>query len=432
MRKFFTIIARFIASIFAILFVITTILALLLTTINRQMFNAKIYKDALVEQHIYERLPEIVGVALTSSFLTDPCAQNQLACNIDGASPELQACLTTALGQAAYEAIGSGQRKPTDAELQLAQPCLDQYGSHQSANPQSGTGGPNGMPSLFQNLSAADYQAILTILLPPDDLQPMTESTLDQLFSYLNGKSDTVSVPLGKLKERLTGQAGKDLITQLINAQPACTEQELAQINSGTSNGGMVFCKPPVDKLPTLVSQLQEQLKSALTGIPDKAVLIKPPAAGSPSPGSGPFGADPISTIRTVRLFIRLSPLVPLAFLLLITLFAVRSIKSWMLWWGIPIFIPGFIALGLGLSALPVLNTVWTVYVIPRIPVFIPPDIAAIGLGLVRSIVHSLTGGMVLPAAILLAFGLAAWIGSYFIRPKNRTDVPVTPPTPAP
>ncbi|MFA5872697.1 MAG: hypothetical protein WC832_01910 [Anaerolineales bacterium] len=485
MRKFFTVIARFIATIFAILFMITTILALLLTTINRQMLNANLYKNALAEQNIYEHLPEIVGVALTSSFISYPCAQNQLACNIEGASPELQACLTTALGPDAYGAIGSGQRSPTNTELQLAQPCLDQYGSHQIANgfqpgetlpnaspdvqacvkqaigeqaynelfnnqrpstetenqrmspcfAQSGTGSPgggSGMPPFMQTLTAADWQAILTILLPPDDLQTMTESTLDQMFAYLNGETDTVTVPLDKLIERLTGPAGIDLIMQLINSQPPCTGQELAQMASGPSNGGLVLCKPPEFVLPIVVSLVQELLNAAATQLPDKATIIKPPSPGTLPSGTGPFGADPITTIRMVRLMMSLSPLLPLAFLLLVTLFAVRSLKSWMRWWGIPIFVSGTIALGLGISALPAENTAWTMFIVPRIPPFIPADIAGIGLELVRSIVHTITEGIVLQAIILLAFGLAAWIGSSFIKTKNEPDVPVTPPMPTP
>jgi hypothetical protein len=486
MRKFFSMIARFIASIFAILFVITTILALLLTTINRQMLNANLYKNALAEQNIYERLPEIVGVALTSSFLTDPCAQNPVACNINGASPELQACLKAALGPAAYEAIGSGQRSPTDAELQVAQPCLDQYGSHQSDSglppgetlpnaspdvqacvkqaigeqaynelfnnqrsptetenqllspcfPQSEAGGPDGesgMPPFLKNLTAADWQAILTILLPLDDLRTMTESTLDQMFAYLNGKTDTVMIPLDKLKERLTGPSGAEFLIQFLHAQPACTEAELIRINVGLPSGEVIYCNPPDEEtLNKMLPNLQEQLNSAITGIPGKAALIKPPTAGSPNPGSGPFGADPITSIRVVRLIMRLSPLLPFAFLLMVTLFAVRSFKSWMRWWGIPIFISGAVALGLGISALPILNTAWTLYVDPRIPPFIPPDIAGIGQELVRSIVNTITAGIVLQAIILLAFGLAAWIGSYFIKKKNGSDVPFSSPPPVP
>ena len=435
MRRFFTVIARLIAALFAILLGITTILAILLTTINWQMFDAKLYKNALVEQNIYGRLPEIVGVALTSSFLSNPCAQNQLACNIDGASPELQACLTTVLGPVAYEAIGSDQRSPTDAELQLAQPCLDQYGSHQSDSSPSGSGGPgggSGMPPFLQNLTAANWQAILTILLPPDNLKTMTESVIDQLFAYLDGKTDTVAVPLDNLKERLTGPAGTDLIMQLTNSQPLCTEQELAQMTSGTSNGGMVLCKPPEVILPTVVYLLQELLNAVVPQIPDKAIFIKPPAPGTLPSGTGPFGADPITTFRIVRLIMRLSPLLPLFFLLLVTLFAVRSFKSWMRWWGIPIFISGMIALGLGISALLALNVAWTMYIVPRIPPFIPADMAGIGQELVRSIVHTISGWIILQAFILLAFGLAVWIGSYFIKTSNGTAMPVTQPTPAP
>jgi len=85
----------------------------------------------------------------------------------------------------------------------------------------------------------------------------------------------------------------------------------------------------------------------------------------------------------------------------------------------------------LGISALPALNTAWTMDIVPRIPPFIPADIAGIGLELVRSIVYTITEGIVLWAIILLAFGLAAWIGSSFIKTKNEPDVPVTPPTPA-
>ncbi len=137
MRKFFAVISRVIAGIFALFFVVTTILAILFTDVNGQMFDSTLYKNAMVEQNIYVRLPEIVGVAITSNFLSDPCAQNQLACSIDGASPQLKACLSSALGTVAYEAIGSGRRSPTSTELQRSQSCLNQYGNKQETNSQS-------------------------------------------------------------------------------------------------------------------------------------------------------------------------------------------------------------------------------------------------------------------------------------------------------
>ena len=71
-------------------------------------------------------------------------------------------------------------------------------------------------------------------------------------------------------------------------------------------------------------------------------------------------------------------------------------------------------------------------FIVPRIPPFIPADIAGIGQELVRSIVHTITEVIVLQAIILLAVGLAAWIGSSFIKTKDKPDVPVSQPTPAP
>jgi len=424
MRKFFTVIARIIAALFAILFVVTLILAILLTTLNQQMFNARLYKNALVQQNIYERLPEIVGLALTNSFVGNPCSQNQLACSIDGASPELKACLISAMGSAAFEAIGSGNRKPTDQELQLAQPCLEQYGAPQPSSPPSGNGAAVGMPPFMQNLTAANWQAILTILLPPDNLKTMTESTLDQLFAYLNGQTNTVTVSLDKLKGTLKGPGGIDLILQLLNSQPPCTSQELTQMANGMSTDDFVFCKPPQDVLTALAPQFQSILNSVVQQIPDVITLIKPPAPGTTSLGNGPFGADPTSTFRTLRLIMRVSLLIPFAFLLLVTLFAVRSLKSWMRWWGIPIFISGAVALGIGLLILPGFNAAWTAFIVPRIPPFIPADIAGIGQELVRTIIHSLSGSIILPAIFLLVVGLAAWIGSTFIKSQTTPDVP--------
>jgi len=431
MRKFLTVIARIIAGVFAALFVFTALLAILLTTLNGQMFNSKIYKNALVDQNIYGRLPEIVGAAITSSFAYDPCAQNQLACSMDGASPELQACLTTALGSAAYQSIGSGGRLPTSVELQQAQPCLDRYGAAQNGNPQQGAGG-SGMPFFLQNLTAADWQAILTILLPPETLKTMTESTLDQFFGYLNGTVGSVSVPMLIFKDRLLGPAGKDLFMQFLNSLQPCNEQDLSQLILGMSNGGTVLCKPPEDMIPIVTALIPDLLNTIVPMIPDKAFIIKAPAPGAPSPGNGPFGADPLSTLRTIRLVMRLSFLVPLFFLLLVTLFAVRSYISWMRWWGIPFFITGIIGLGLGLSIVPAFNATWTWLIAPRIPVFLPAVLPQTGLELFRSIIHTLSGWFIVPAVVLCVIGLGAWIGSIIIKDHIKPDQPEAPSTPTP
>jgi hypothetical protein len=430
-RKFLSVIARVIAAIFATLFVITAVIGILLTTLNGQIFNANLYKNALVEQNIYSRLPEIVGAAITRSVLNDPCAQNPLACSIDSASPELQACLTTALGTEAYQAIGSGSRSPTTAELQLAQPCLNRYASGLPAKQQMGMSS-GGMSSVLQNITAADWQAMLTIVLPTDEIKAMTESTLDQTFAYLNGEGISVYVPLESLKQSLLGPNGAALFLQVLMSQQPCNEQDLFQLISGMSNGGMVLCSPPKDFLPLVSVLLPELLKTFVPLIPDKAYIIQPPAPGRSIPGSGPFGADPVATLRIIRLVMRLSLLVPLVFLLLVTLLAVRSIKSWMRWWGIPFFASGIISLGLGISIVPALNAAWTWFVAPRVPVFIPAVITGTGFELLRSILHNLAIWIIIPGIILSVLGLGAWIGSNHIKGKFKPEQPSAMPAPMP
>jgi len=120
MRKVWTFLSKTIATIFAILFVITTVLVILLFNIERQVFSADLYKSALAEQQVYERLPGIAAELLTTSMNYNPCAQNPLVC--EDISPELRACYEQTLGNERYGTLVSGKEKPTEAEMQAIQP----------------------------------------------------------------------------------------------------------------------------------------------------------------------------------------------------------------------------------------------------------------------------------------------------------------------
>jgi len=385
MRKVFTFFARFIAAIFAILFVITAVLALLLFNVERQLFNPNLFKRALTEQQIYKHLPGIIGELMTTSMSYNPCAQNPLVC--EDISAELRACYTQRLGEERYTALTSGQDQPTEVEKEAIQPCIGQL----STASYEDQGGP---PAFMQNLTAADWEAIIEALAPPELLQALTENVLDQVFAYLNGETATANISLLKLKERITGQAGQDALQLLMAAQPPCTEEQLVRMASGAlgSEGGMVFCNPPEEILAIMLPELQSQLGSLAKQIPDEAVIIKPYTGPlGATPGGGPLSADPFTTIRYVRLGLRWSPLLPFAFLLLVTLFGVRSLKSWLRWWRIPIFFAGGIALVLGIALLPAMNWAWTAFIITKIPPFLSADIGRIGHGLASFILKDLS-----------------------------------------
>jgi hypothetical protein len=425
MRKIISWIARFLAGIFALLFVITTILALLLTIINRQLFASALYKSALAETMIYERLPALLGRTLTESISYNPCAGNPVACEDN--SPELKACYEQVLGNERYNSLAAGKDKPTESEKTKIQGCVDQYGSPEKTVTLGGSDGQSGMPPFMKNLSLSDWEALVNLILPPKEMQIMVEGGLDRLFSYLNGETNAVRLSMTTVKEHLAGQSGIQLIKLFLDGQPACTESELSKINQGLVNGESIYCKPPDNAtLLLMLPDLQKQLDQAEKSIPDEVVLIKPPSSDM-NPASGPFGSDPMSTIRTLRLILQLSLLVPLLFLSLITIFAVRSFKGWMRWWGIPFFFSGIIALALGFFAQPAMNWFWIMYIVPRTPPYFPADITSLGLELIHALVHIITDRIYFWSTILIVFGLAAWIGSALIKPKRTVDTSEIP-----
>ena len=396
---------------------ITAVLALWLTPFERQLFNPQLYKDALAQQHVYYQLPVILGEILTSNQPLNHCAGSPVTC--ENISPELKACYQRTFGDGRYVILASGQDQASAAEQILIQACLNVYGTPSQTPTQGNSQNQNGMPAFMETLTAANWATIINLLLPPQDLQSMLEGGLDQTFAYLNGETDTVSLSLVKLREHLAGPAGSEILLVLIHSQPACTTEVLEKIIVGLTNGEILLCNPLDDQTISLILPiLQEPLTSLVNKIPDEATLIDPPSAGSPEPGSGPFGSDPITTLRIVRRVVSLSPILPLAFLLLITSFGVRSFKSWLQWWGIPILITGLITLALAGITMLTLNWSWNTFIVTHIPSYLPTAIADIGHEVVIFIVGTVVRSVVIQAVILTFVGLLAWAGSFFVKSR--------------
>ena len=493
----FKFIARFLAVLFVILFIVATALVLLLLNFKHTLLNAETYKRALVKNEVYAQVPVLAAEQLSSfkTFLADSCTDHPLGCAIDGASPELRACLIKSLGKEAYLEIGSAQRNPTKVELQLSQPCLDRYAT---AAPQPGSADEpsvenplttasaevqacarrilgkeiyetlyNGQRSptkpetrrinacfrqarktlqstgfaiggdlmiFLQDFSVEQWQMLFRYLFPGDGLQHMTESALDQVFSYLNGETDKVKLSLVNLKARLTGQAGQDLILFLLSSQPPCTEEEQAQINADNfENGGLpaIYCAASGDTLAKVLPEMQNRLDEAIAQIPDEVIIISPASALNPSGDLGMLGRDTPSAIRAFHRGLRLSPLLLLSLLLLVTIFGVRSLKGWMRWWGISLFISGFISLCFGIAAQSILDWVWVNFAVPEIPSMLSSSLVEIGHALLRFAVHELAKWTMLEAGLIAALGLAAIIGSFFIKPRQAVPSLTSPEPPS-
>jgi len=124
-----------------------------------------------------------------------------------------------------------------------------------------------------------------------------------------------------------------------------------------------------------------------------------------------------------IRLAIRLSPLLPLALLLLVTLFGVRSLKGFLRWWGIPLLIVGVIAV-VGAAMIPLLlNWAIVTYGSSLTTGLITPEVINLAIEMVSNVIGSLALAILIQAAILALLGLVFIIVSFFVKKRQPVDV---------
>ncbi|HXD10176.1 MAG TPA: hypothetical protein VN653_08950, partial [Anaerolineales bacterium] len=429
---FFTVIARLIAVLLAALTIFATILALLFSSLDHTLFQAGTYERILLEQKVYEQLPVLVADQLPTieGRLANPCIEYPLACAIYSAPPEVQACVTKSLDAAILDDIGNARRKPTPAETQTVQDCIDQFDlAHSTSDSLRVTSRQAG---LLRDLTPAQWEVLIQHLLPADDAQKLIETVLEETLAYFKGDVNAVRIALTPLKAGLTGQAGAELVKLLLKSAPPCTLQQAAKINAGDFGGAdetPIYCAAEGETLNKLSVNLEERLDKAASELPESAALIRAPSKPDSLPGLSVLGNNPQIMRQRIYTGIRFSPLLVLVLLLLVALFAVRSLRGWMRWWSVPILIGSLITLGIGVASLTFFGWAWGKYVIPAIPPSAGQTLSALGRELAHSLVKDLTLWLVLESGLLAFLALGLLMGSTRVPPPpNRSLPPLAPP----
>jgi hypothetical protein len=94
----------------------------------------------------------------------------------------------------------------------------------------------------------------------------------------------------------------------------------------------------------------------------------------------------------------------------------VRSRKGWLCWWGIPMFIAGLLTASLGIAAGPALDWAWVSYISANLPPLLSSSMSGVARGLAGSVVRELTQWMMLGGGAVLLLGMAAIVGSFYVR----------------
>lgn len=263
----------------------------------------------------------------------------------------------------------------------------------------AGSAPAGSLPSALQGMSAAQWENFIRDLLPPETLQAMGDEALGSLFAYLNGQAGTVQVSLAPLKHSMASDRGVQAVLAAFRAQPDCTLAQLAQMTMGAlGNGQIILCNLPEEFYPVITPLVQAQLQAAAAALPDQITLL----GGQP----GGFQESARQRLQTIRLAMRLSPLLPLAFLFALTILVVRSLRDWLKWWGIPFSITGGLAVLLGFLGAPLAGTLISQVLARRLPASLPSFLFDNSSQLIAAIVRQLLEPIQIQGFVLAGMGL--------------------------
>jgi hypothetical protein len=358
LHNFTLFLSKFFALVCSVLFVITATLVLVFYGPYRQITNPSLNKKIFASLDIYQEIPEFASQFLPPDVTIRPC---------DGA---LESCDNTLIGDNAQ--------------------------------------------TIVINLAPENWQTLLEIFLPAEEMKALTETVLDQSFMFIHGDINQISIPIEMVKSDFAIAVEEGGLHKFLNFLPLCSEAEIAQvIISDLPKINIPLCKPPETILNLLDPILLIQANSYITSLPDGMNISLP--------------ASTLAGIRLVMTLLAWLPVLPLPFLLVAIWLGARSIKGRFRLAGILVFISGLLSLGVGLISRFGSKTILDM--LPGIPNLTdwPPELANFIRHFGEYLLQHLAIWIIYPALILLLIGLLVWIGLILMPQKIKT-----PPAPSP
>lgn len=352
MRKILHLAGRFFTAFFAFLFVVSLVIVIIWYGVIRQLSQTHFYTQALSDLDVYSRLPILASDLLPSKIPIDPCLVVPSFCG--------------------------------------------------------NTSATTGFPSISVSVTPRDWQVILEMLLPPEQIKIMVDSVLDQGIALIFGDSERIRLPLMELKSNLGGLSGEARIEQLIAKLPSCDETVIQKFIAFAPDLTIPICIPPF-----LTESLTPQvLQQYLYMIPDVLVISLPPAT--------------LASKRLILHCLAWLPVVPLLFLIFVALFGIRSFKGGIRWGGFLLFLGGLLALVVG--AVLRFSAAGMVSLFFGLKTDRESGLSDFSRQLGEYCLNHLSGGIILPAFVILLVGLLLWTGSALMQnragglPKSPSD----------
>ena len=265
----------------------------------------------------------------------------------------------------------------------------------------------------LSTLTVEDWQNTIAVLLPPEELRALANQALDATFDYLNGRTASAVISLAPVKTQLAGPSGIDLILQILSLQPPCTAEQLLQMAQGLLGGQVALCNPPPEAIGLMTPFIQSQLQTMTTIIPNEVTFIPATLSGTPQ--------DPRLRLNAVRSGIRLTPFLPLLLLFAITVFAVRSLIDWLIWWGWSFAFAGIGSVIIGLAGAPLVGGILQLLILNQGRIPIPQVLASSLAETTSAVARQMLAPVLIEGGILGLVGLGMLILGLFM-PKRPSE----------
>ena len=390
MRTIFALTLKFLALILALFAIFATIVVLLFLSLHRILLDPQSYKQAFTENKVYEQLPGVTAAEFTliRGILVDPCTETVIT----------GSCLDSLVNSSTTET-----RK------------LGIEGS-----------------ALINGLNQDQWNNLVMYLLTPEDVQKGLEAGVSEVISYFKGETDAAGIPLMELKKQLSSITSDELTVMLLNPQPLCTLDQQAVIMSaalGNAGSAPVFCSVTGGTSEVLLFDLQRRLNSVALELPEQIFLIKPPSPSNPARLQRIIGKDLQATLQKLHTNTRYLPLLPVALMVMVTAFGVRSLRGFLRWWSIPIFIGSLFAFIHGVVIFFLFEQIWLNYVLNDFPPVLASAFGEIIYDVTHSLSRDVSQHLMTQAGIvtLTALGIL-WISDRVPAPPDPSLPPLAPP----
>ena len=348
--------ARFLAAVCVFAFVVGTIPIIFFQAAGTQLTGSQVYKEALTKERFYDRLPSLVADTVVHAIKASAKA---------------------------------GANRGVAADESLA--------------------------DMVHQISATDWEMMFGAIVPPSFVQQQAEHVLDQFFGWVNTPVPVVNISLGELKQRLVAPATEETYVRILQTKPPCTP---AQMQS--ARGLPLGCCPPPGEMPRVLEAFHGMMQTAADRVPETVNLFGELSGDGATADLARRLAAVRNRIPTIQWLAWWSPAVPVVLLLLIAIFAVRSFRGWMFWWGIPCLVVGAISAALALPAVSAGKWIFSQFLVPSLPAEVPKAALDAIAGLVMAVMQSVMNAAFHTAGVLAIGGLLAVILGAVIKSRPK------------